>query len=407
MRVESGKKVYKFIPPPMVPALEGAASSSSDAESLVVQYMTGEQIVLPPCEKIWQLKVQLAHRHNRIASDMILLHKSGETEMKLDEDLEGTTHVLCVVAPETRSSSDVCTFAEYENILWAHASMRDSAGLRRAVSRAEEEHTHAEVRNMVSSLLFKCVKEQCYLLRDAASELKKRNDTCGAWKREGTEATRVDIGPLAAVIDVLLTAGEADIDYISPLGETCLHNAVKVGNEGITRLLLKYNANADVTTANDVSPLFLACRLGNAEIVDVLMEHHVDATRVNRNGATALGQAAAGGHLRIVQRLLQATNHLFVDASTSSPPLVLACSFGHTEVVRTLLAHEAYVGTRNKHETTALFAAVAAGHTGCVGVLVEYRVNVSYADRYGRRAADVAAMHNHTDIISILESARF
>jgi len=124
-------------------------------------------------------------------------------------------------------------------------------------------------------------------------------------------------------------------------GKTVLHEAVLNTNLQVLRHLLTL-PGADVNTITPAgdSPLSIAVELPSPEITEELLNHpDIDVNLRLRGGETTFYLACKTGSLDIVEKLLQIPN-LDVNAGTADgvSPLLIACVYTHTLIVKRLLA---------------------------------------------------------------------
>lgn len=97
-------------------------------------------------------------------------------------------------------------------------------------------------------------------------------------------------------------------------GETPLHRAVQVGNENLTKVLLKHGASANMTlTASGQSPLHIYEAEGGLQIARMLLEAGADLNMKDNDGLTPLRSAideAAEEYIDLCKFLLKAGSEL-------------------------------------------------------------------------------------------------
>lgn len=92
------------------------------------------------------------------------------------------------------------------------------------------------------------------------------------------------------------------INEISPMGTALMASIVK-GNNDIVELLLKKNADVNVTDNQGTTPLMYAVQFKNSEVVKWLLEHKADKTKVDAKGKTAFEYAVFSGNEEIINLL--------------------------------------------------------------------------------------------------------
>lgn len=181
----------------------------------------------------------------------------------------------------------------------------------------------------------------------------------------------------------LVTAG-ADVNGPQADGMTALHWAVLHDDVSLARWLVTHQANPNLATRYQITPLYLACANGSDTMVTLLLEAGADlqakaagdesllmtAARTGRTGPvrsllarklptdepdargqTALMWAAAEGHLEVVSELLAAGADPQQSVRSGFTPLLFAAREGKTAVVQRLLQAD----LRTPGETTRLY----------------------------------------------------
>uniref|UniRef100_H3CYI9 Ankyrin repeat domain 27 n=1 Tax=Tetraodon nigroviridis TaxID=99883 RepID=H3CYI9_TETNG len=124
------------------------------------------------------------------------------------------------------------------------------------------------------------------------------------------------------LIDLLVCKG-ASVNATDYHGLTPLHLACQRGHQGVTLLLLHYQANTDAQDNNGNTPLLLACTYGHEDCVKALVYYDMQTCHLdlqNDKGDAALHLAARWGYEGIIQVLLEngADAHL-LNRSRASP----------------------------------------------------------------------------------------
>ncbi len=92
-----------------------------------------------------------------------------------------------------------------------------------------------------------------------------------------------------------------------------LFQAVEVGNETTTKLLLDSGADINKAREDGRTPLFIAAQNGHDACVKVLLEAGADKDKAETEGVTPLYMAAGKGHDACVKLLLDATYNDIAD----------------------------------------------------------------------------------------------
>ena len=161
-------------------------------------------------------------------------------------------------------------------------------------------------------------------------------------------------------------------------GDARLLEAVKAGDAGVVRALLKARVSVSVREADGTTPLHWAVRADDTETAQLLIHAGADVKAVNRYGVTPLSLAAINGNARLVDVLLKAGADPNASLTEGETVLMTAARTGNAAVVRALLARGADVDAREKgFGETALMWAAAESHAAAVDALVEYGADIN------------------------------
>ena len=191
-----------------------------------------------------------------------------------------------------------------------------------------------------------------------------------------------------------------------------LHIAAANDNSELVELLLKHDANIDVTdivgdtarhhAVGNYTPRVSSSRylpdvvsLNNTKsVVDILLENKADVNLVNSYGKTPMYTAASRGLLDVVSKMLLVYGG---NLNKGISPLVAACCFQHVELVHLLLKHGANPdltgmscdsGSKN---TLPLFIAVDKGNNDIAMSLLNAGANANALNDEGKSIVCFAA----------------
>ncbi len=163
------------------------------------------------------------------------------------------------------------------------------------------------------------------------------------WTRE--RGGHVDVNALAEGgsqrewIELLLENG-ADPNERDQRGNTPLHVAILLGNEGLARLLLVHDADVNARNHRQSSPLHYAASDGREVMVSLLLAEGAVVSASDHDGDTPLHGAALHGHVKAVELLLAHGADASLKNSRGRTPLDEAVRRGHQDVIQVLKAHQ-------------------------------------------------------------------
>jgi uncharacterized protein len=183
---------------------------------------------------------------------------------------------------------------------------------------------------------------------------------------------------IAAATLLLLTLG------LKAATESTLLEAVKRGDAGAVRTLLRAKSDANAADADGTSALHWAVRRDDAAAAEALLAAGANARAANRYGITPLALASTNGSAAMIERLLAAGADVNVAQPGGETPLMTAARAGNAAAVRLLLARGAHVGARESSRgQTALMWAAAENNAEVVKLLVEAGADVHERSRAG------------------------
>jgi ankyrin repeat protein len=190
-------------------------------------------------------------------------------------------------------------------------------------------------------------------------------------------------------LESLLAIGEFNINALTSLNCTALHEAAREGHTDIVRLLLKKGSSINARSKSGATALLLAIENNHPEIVDVLLEGKADTSITLQTttsyhstfkvvaGDTPLHAAAKGGHANILKKLMIGANIHALNSSNNTTALHNAAREGHADIVRLLLKNDSSINARSKSGATALLFAIENNHPEIVDVLLEGKADTS------------------------------
>ena len=163
-----------------------------------------------------------------------------------------------------------------------------------------------------------------------------------------------------------------------------LLDAVKRGDVGAVRTLLRTKSDANIADPDGTSALHWAVRRDDVAAAEALLAAGADARVANRYGVTPLALACTNGSTAMIERLVAAGADVNGAQPGGETALMTAARAGSAGAVRVLLAHGADVRAREAARgQTALMWAAAENNTDVVKLLVEAGAAVRERSRAG------------------------
>ncbi|KAI8484077.1 hypothetical protein Bbelb_381950 [Branchiostoma belcheri] len=131
-------------------------------------------------------------------------------------------------------------------------------------------------------------------------------------------------------------------------GDTALHVACRRGHGKVVELLIKNQADLNVTNEKGVTALHVACRGGHGKVVELLIKNQADLNLTNKNGDTSLHVACREGHDKVVELLIKNQADLNLTNKDGDAAIHVACRGGPDEVVELLIRNRADLLRTNK-----------------------------------------------------------
>ena len=180
----------------------------------------------------------------------------------------------------------------------------------------------------------------------------------------------------AAMIEMLLNAGEDANSVVSETGDTVLMLAAKTGKPEALEVLLRHGADVNKTNANGQTALMWAASQKNADAVKVLIDHKADVNARTKaappprpmdtifsapypvGGMTALLFAVRQNDRKSAEFLINAGASINLGAQDGTAPILVAVMNGHYALADYLLQKGADPNAPDSKGRAALFAAV-------------------------------------------------
>jgi ankyrin repeat protein len=170
--------------------------------------------------------------------------------------------------------------------------------------------------------------------------------------------------------------------------------ASRYGNINRVRALVKYGANLNVTTTDNITALMYASFFEHIEIVALLIKAGAKVNIKNNFNETALRYATANDNIKIVNLLLKSGANIDY-AIIGANPRILKIFLKHTGVDPNIKCQ--FTGT-------ALTVSTRRGNIKCVLYLLKAGADTTKKDLYGFSALKFALIYK-TRIAKLLQKA--
>ncbi|CAF3014332.1 unnamed protein product [Rotaria socialis] len=187
-------------------------------------------------------------------------------------------------------------------------------------------------------------KNVCHLLIEAGAEVFSRD-------HEGRNVlyyaiTSQSFHVVKYLLENVITEVDSDarqnfINNRDSMGETCLHEAVKIHAVSCIDLVLKADIDVNIVNNDGITALHRAVDLGHQDIVRLLLKYKVELNTKDASGWTPLHVASAHNDLELVRLLVNRGANLNATDSQGHSPLKWARESGSRDVFTYLKAQGA------------------------------------------------------------------
>ncbi|KAF3070112.1 Ankyrin-1 [Trichoderma lentiforme] len=185
-----------------------------------------------------------------------------------------------------------------------------------------------------------------------------------------------------------------------------IHLAIKRHHYAVVKILLeahsRYDVALDLFFKLAVTPLHMASTYGQLDIVKLLLKYNATANVVDWHDKTPLFNASEKGHLRIVQELLDYDADPNAADEQNTSPLLSAIRKNHIHVVKLLLDRDADPDQGDISGVTPILAASEVGHAHIVDLLLKYGADPNIEDDNGFSPLLIAAKNGHVEVVKLL-----
>ncbi|KAL3829862.1 hypothetical protein ACJIZ3_018664 [Penstemon smallii] len=166
----------------------------------------------------------------------------------------------------------------------------------------------------------------------------------------------------------------ADPSLTSELGTTALHHAAGIGDIELLKFLLTKSVNVDLQS-DAGTPLIWAAGHAQQDAVKLLLEHNANPNVKTEDDVTPLLSAVAAGSLACVDLLIEAGSDVNVSAGGATP-LHIAADSGSAEIIKSLLQAGADPNAFDEDGLKPIQVAAARGNRMAVEILFPVSLQV-------------------------------
>lgn len=181
-----------------------------------------------------------------------------------------------------------------------------------------------------------------------------------------------------------------------------LQRAASVGNSVGIDWLLRYGADIDTRTPENVTPLIFAVAAGETEAVKVLLAYDPELNVISGYGESALMLAVKQDEITIAELLLRDSADVNLQDKRGFTALHLAAIYGNFFMVDLLLYYQADVNIRSFDGTTPLMVSVYGAYASITDLLLQNGAHVLEKDNEGFTSLMLAAQNGDTLILDLL-----
>ncbi len=194
----------------------------------------------------------------------------------------------------------------------------------------------------------------------------------------------------------------AEIETKTSENVTPLIFAVANNREEAARILINNGANPNVKTYILETPLTLAVKNDNLDIAEMLIRDSAIVNEPDRYGATALHYAALYGYLKTADMLLYYDAQVSCKSFDGTTPLMAAAWSGYTDIADLLIQNGAKCSERDNDGFTPFLIAAQNGDTVMMEYLLRNGSDLYEVNRYKYNALDLAIKVSSSDAVDYL-----
>eukprot|EP01119_Soliformovum_irregulare_P007838 TRINITY_DN2036_c0_g1_i2.p1 TRINITY_DN2036_c0_g1~~TRINITY_DN2036_c0_g1_i2.p1 ORF type:complete len:737 (-),score=215.94 TRINITY_DN2036_c0_g1_i2:67-2277(-) len=192
------------------------------------------------------------------------------------------------------------------------------------------------------------------------------------------------------IVEELLSAGSKSVNYPNEKGTYPLHQACRISNTRIARLLLDNGAKLKVQDEKKSYPLHIACECGNYELVEILfLRGKLQILETcNEQGETPLLLSCRLLHIPIANLLLGFGSDIVTKDKMGRTPMWYASHNKSLPLAELLCKHHAQVDVTAEDGSTALLVAIKNEDLEMATFLIQHGGDVGNFRKHSMRNSE-------------------
>jgi hypothetical protein len=178
--------------------------------------------------------------------------------------------------------------------------------------------------------------------------------------------------------------------------------AASSGQIKVIQWLIRYGAEVDSRTYQNVTPLMFAVANNQTEAVKVILKYKPDVNIITTDSETPLLASVKNGNIDISEALIRDSADINIEDVRGVTPLHYATVYGYFYLTDLLLYYNAVNDIKSKDGTTPLMAAIWSGFADIADLLIQNGANCEEKDNLGFTPLMIAAQNGDTVIMEML-----
>ena len=231
-----------------------------------------------------------------------------------------------------------------------------------------------------------------------------KGETVKFFVGKGADLAKFQLAACTGDLDSIRRLAEqgTDIDAKDKFGWTALHWAASMNQKVITEFLLSRNANINVRTNNNETPLLHSIRSGALVLSELLISKGANVKASGKDGRTPLHRAAVLGNNDLIKLLIDKGSEIDCQNNQGATPLYLACATGKRDTAALLISKGSDVNAKTANGWTALHRATSNGRRPIVSLLIDKGADVNAKNNGGQTPLHRAAAMGRLSVVEPL-----